>query len=42
LIMCDQIVWDFLGLSMAGWNAVVSFGLLAIWLLAMRKPVPQA
>jgi disulfide bond formation protein DsbB len=41
LIMCDQIVWDFLGLSMAGWNAVVSFGLLAIWLLAMRKPVPQ-
>lgn len=25
---CDQAVWVFLGLSMAGWNAVVSLGLV--------------
>jgi disulfide bond formation protein DsbB len=25
LVRCDQIPWSFLGLSMAGWNAAVSF-----------------
>lgn len=30
---CDQIVWSFLGLSMAGWNALVSLGLVvaSVW-----------
>ncbi|MDO9335264.1 MAG: disulfide bond formation protein B [Caulobacteraceae bacterium] len=27
---CDKIVWSFLGLSMAGWNAIVSLK-LAVW-----------
>jgi disulfide bond formation protein DsbB len=27
---CDQIVWQFLGLSMAGWNAVASLVLVAL------------
>ncbi|MDB5471019.1 MAG: disulfide bond formation protein [Caulobacter sp.] len=27
---CDEIVWSFLGLSMAGWNIVVSLK-LAVW-----------
>ncbi|MFQ3594913.1 MAG: disulfide bond formation protein B [Sphingomonadaceae bacterium] len=35
LVRCDQIPWSFLGLSMAGWNAVISFAALlaalAIW-----------
>lgn len=27
---CDKAPWVFLGLSMAGWNAVISFGLVAL------------
>jgi disulfide bond formation protein DsbB len=27
---CDQIVWQFLGLSMAGWNAVASLVFVAL------------
>jgi disulfide bond formation protein DsbB len=26
LIRCDQIQWAFLGISMAGWNAILSLG----------------
>ncbi len=37
LIMCDQVSWSMLGISMAGWNAVISFGLMMIWLAAARK-----
>jgi len=40
LVMCDEIVWQFLGLSMAGWNAVFSFALVAVWIAAWRaRPV---
>jgi len=37
LVMCDEVSWAFLGLSMPGWNAVLSFGLCALWLLAQRR-----
>lgn len=37
LVRCDDIPWEMLGLSMAGWNAVISFGLAAIWLLAASR-----
>ena len=37
IIMCDEIVWQFLGLSMAGWNAVISLGLVIIWIMAARR-----
>jgi protein dithiol:quinone oxidoreductase len=36
IVMCDEVVWSFLGLSMAGWNAVLSFGLFLVWLAALR------
>ena len=26
LIRCDQVQWSFLGISMAGWNAILSLG----------------
>ena len=26
LIRCDQVQWSFLGVSMAGWNAIISLG----------------
>ncbi len=39
MIRCDQVQWSFLGLSMAGWNAIVSlgFGLMILW-LSIRRP----
>lgn len=33
---CDKAAWVFLGLSMAGWNALVSLKLLVYSLLAVR------
>jgi disulfide bond formation protein DsbB len=38
LVMCDEIVWSLAGLSMAGWNAIISFGLVLIWVAAARAP----
>ena len=26
LVRCDQVQWEFLGISMAGWNAILSLG----------------
>jgi disulfide bond formation protein DsbB len=37
LVMCDEIVWQLLGLSMAGWNAVISFGLMLLWIAVARR-----
>lgn len=36
MVMCDEIVWSLMGLSMAGWNAVISFALAALWIAAAR------
>jgi disulfide bond formation protein DsbB len=38
LVRCDDIAWIFAGLSMASWNAILSFALAAIWVAAARKP----
>jgi disulfide bond formation protein DsbB len=35
---CDEIPWQMLGISMAGWNMLVSLGLGGVWLAAARKP----
>ena len=39
LTRCDQVQWEFLGISMAGWNAIISivFALLILW-LSLRPP----
>lgn len=37
LTRCDDIVWQLAGLSMAGWNAVLSFVLVGCWLMALRR-----
>lgn len=37
VVMCDEVVWQMAGLSMAGWNAVISLGLAAIWIAAARR-----
>ena len=37
LVMCDEISWAFVGLSMPAWNAVLSALLCAIWIIALRR-----
>ena len=38
---CDRIVWSFLGLSMAGWNAIISLGLAVLsGLASIRRSAP--
>jgi disulfide bond formation protein DsbB len=39
LVRCDEVQFSFLGISMAGWNAIISigFGLLILW-LSLRRP----
>jgi disulfide bond formation protein DsbB len=39
MIRCDDVQWSWLGISMAGWNAIVSLlsGLAILW-LSLRKP----
>ena len=36
-VMCDDITWAFAGLSMASWNAILSFALFALWIAAARR-----
>lgn len=36
LVRCDEVPWEMFGLSMASWNAVASFGFMALWLMAVR------
>lgn len=39
MVRCDDVQWSWLGISMAGWNAIVSIlSALAIAWLALRKP----
>lgn len=35
VVMCDQVSWEFLTLSMASWNAILSFDLMFCWILAV-------
>jgi disulfide bond formation protein DsbB len=39
MVRCDEIQWSFLGISMAGWNAILSLaGALMILWLSLRRP----
>jgi disulfide bond formation protein DsbB len=37
VVRCDEVPWEMLGLSMASWNAVASFALAGLWLVALRR-----
>ncbi|WP_338551263.1 disulfide bond formation protein B [Roseovarius phycicola] len=37
LVMCDEVAWEFLSLSMASWNAVLSLMLAVVWAYAAYK-----
>jgi disulfide bond formation protein DsbB len=36
-VRCDEIPWQLAGISMAGWNVIVSLGLAAVWVAAARR-----
>ena len=39
MVRCDDIQWSWLGISMAGWNAIISIlSALTIFWLSLRKP----
>lgn len=37
VVMCDEVAWAFVGLSMATWNALLSFLLALLWISAMAR-----
>jgi disulfide bond formation protein DsbB len=38
VVRCDQVQWSFLGVSMAGWNAILSLtGAAAVVFLLLRR-----
>lgn len=37
VVMCDEVVWSFAGLSMASWNGLASLALAAVWVMAARR-----
>ena len=41
LVRCDQVQWSWLGISMAGWNAILSISaaLVVLWLSLKRSPI---
>ena len=43
MVRCDEIQWRFLGISMAGWNAILSLSsaLVILW-LSLKRPRPRA
>ncbi len=42
VVRCTDIAWEFLGISMAGWNALISLALAAIWIAAAVKARPRS
>jgi disulfide bond formation protein DsbB len=37
LVRCDEIAWEFIGVSMAGWNVLISFCLFITWFYLLLK-----
>lgn len=37
IVMCDEVSWEFLSLSMASWNFILSGFLTLIWLIAFLE-----
>ena len=37
IVMCDEVAWQLLGLSMASWNMAASLALALLWLAAATR-----
>lgn len=40
IVMCDEVAWEFLALSMASWNALFSLALAGLWMSAVLRRRP--
>ncbi len=40
IVRCDDVAWSFGGISMAGWNGIVSLALLLVWVWSARPQPP--
>lgn len=38
VVRCDEIAWALGGISMAGWNVILSVVFVGLWLMAARRP----
>jgi disulfide bond formation protein DsbB len=38
IVMCDEVAWEMLGLSMASWNGIGSLILAGVWIAAAYRP----
>lgn len=38
VVRCDEIAWSLFGVSMAGWNALASLGIAALFAADARRP----
>jgi disulfide bond formation protein DsbB len=41
MVACDEVVWSFAGVSMAGWNGIASVGLVGVLWLALGERRPR-
>lgn len=37
VVMCDEVVWDLAGLSMASWNMIASLLFAVLWIMAAQR-----
>lgn len=37
VVMCDEVSWQLLGLSMASWNGLFSLLLALLWVMSVRR-----
>lgn len=37
IVMCDEVAWAFLGVSMASWNMIFSLIIASIWFKSMTR-----
>ncbi len=42
LVLCDQVSWALIGISMASWNALFSAVLVILWVMAIRASLRSA
>ncbi|MDG4650350.1 disulfide bond formation protein B [Roseibacterium sp. SDUM158017] len=38
IVLCDEVAWEMLGLSMASWNGLGSLALAGLWIVAATRP----
>jgi disulfide bond formation protein DsbB len=38
IVLCTEVAWSMLGLSMASWNGIASLALMGLWIAAARAP----